>query len=120
MSSRSTVFTNQLSQTAVYWGNPASDGYGGRTFDAGVEISVRWEDTQEMFVDDAGQESVSRAIVFVSQDVKVGGYLHSGPLSDISSAEDVDPLTVSTAYEIRKFDKVPSIDATIFVRTAWL
>jgi hypothetical protein len=120
MPSRSKVFTSQLGQTAVYWGNPVNDGQGGYTFDTGVDIDVRWEDTQEMFIDDKGRESVSRAVVFVSRDVVVGGYLYLGALADLASAEDGDPLAVSAAYEIRKFDKIPSVDATRFTRRAWL
>lgn len=120
MTSRSKMLTNQLKQTAVYWGNPQSDGYGGRTFDDAVEISVRWADRQEMFVDTQARERVSRAVVYAAIDLMVGGYLYLGELADLSSAEEGDPLSISTAYEIRAFSKTPNVRGDQFVRKAWL
>ena len=120
MTSRSKMLANQLNQTAVYWSNPQSDGYGGRTFDDAVEISVRWQDRQEKFIDMQGHEQVSRAVVYTSIDVTVGGYLYLGELADLSSAEEGDPFAISTAYEIRAFSKSPDIGADKFARKVWL
>lgn len=120
MTSRSKMLENQLRQAACYWGNPQSDGYGGRTFDDPVEIDVRWVDRQEMFVDTQAREQVSRAVVCVAIDLDVGGYLYLGTLVDLSSAEEGDPLSVSAAYEIRAISKTPNIRADQFVRRVWL
>ena len=120
MTSRSKLLENQLNQTAVYWGNPSSDGYGGRTFDVPAEISVRWQDRQELFVDAQGREQTSRAVVYVATDLVIGGYLYLGELADLSSAEEGDPLSVSTAYEIRAISKTPDIGADRFARKLWL
>lgn len=117
---RSKRFTGALNQTAVYWGNAQSDGSGGRTFDAAVEIDVRWEDRQELFIDAAGQEQQSRAIVVVSQDVERRGYLYLGDLDDLSSSEIADPLLISNAYEIRHFTKSPDRRGTSYFRRAML
>ena len=114
------MLANQLKQTAVYWGNPSSDGYGGRTFDDAVEMSVRWQDRQELFVDAQGREQTSRAVVYVATDLIVGGYLYLVELADISSAEEGDPLAVATAYEIRAISKTPDIGADRFARKVWL
>ncbi|MCK4858882.1 MAG: hypothetical protein KAT58_12990 [candidate division Zixibacteria bacterium] len=120
MTSRSTMLANQLKQTAVYWGNPQSDGYGGRTFDDAVELDVRWQDRQELFVDAQGREQISRAVAYVATDLDIGGYLYLGELADLSSAEEGDPLSVSTAYEIRAISKTPDIGADRFARKVWL
>jgi len=112
--SRSSNFTRNLKQTATYWGNPVSDGYGGRNFDAPVEIDVRWEDKQELFTDTSGQEKLSRAVVFVGEDVQVGGYLFLG------SSSAGNPLDVSGAYEIKQFSKIPDLKAENFLRKIWL
>lgn len=120
MTSRSKMLANQLNQTAVYWGNPQSDGYGGRTFDDAVEVAVRWQDRQEMFIDMQGREQTSRAVVYVATDLAIGGYLYLGELADLSSAEEGDPLAISTAYEIRAFSKSPDIGADKFARKLWL
>lgn len=114
------MLENQLKQAAVYWGNPSSDGYGGRTFDDPVEINVRWSDRQEMFVDTQAREQVSRAVVYVATDLVIGGYLYLGTLADLSSAEEGDPLSISTAYEIRSISKTPDIGADRFARKVWL
>ena len=120
MTSRSTMLANQLKQTAVYWGNPSSDGYGGRTFDDAVEMDVRWQDRQELFVDAQGREQTSRAVVYVATDLIIGGYLYLGELTDLSSAEEGDPLAVAAAYEIRAISKTPDIGASRFARKVWL
>lgn len=117
---QSTLLTDKLKQTAVFWGNPQNDGAGGRTFDDPIELSVRWEQQQELFVDASGQESTSKAVVYVDQDVDIGGYLYLGDLDELSSAEESDPLTVGEAYEIRSFKKLPDIKADRFLRKAWL
>jgi len=41
------VRKNLLRQTAVYWGSPVNDGYGGKTFAAPVEVQCRWMIKQE-------------------------------------------------------------------------
>jgi len=114
------LLTDKLKQTAVYWGNPQNDGAGGRTFDSPVEIDVRWEDRHELFIDGSGQEVRSNAVVFVAQDVVMGAYLYLGKLSDLSSGEAVDPLTIDNAHEVRGFGKIPDIKAERFLRKAWL
>lgn len=118
--SKSKRFTNALKQTAVYWGAPVSDGQGGRTFADAVELDVRWEERHDLFIDPQGQEKQSSAVVFVDQDVDIGGYLFLGDLDDLGSAEEDDPMIVSGAYEIRQFDKTPDLKGTSFLRRAWL
>lgn len=120
--SRSTLLTDKLRQTAVYWGDPQSDGAGGRTFGSAypIELSIRWEQRQELFIDASGQESTSKAVVYVDQDVDIGGYLYLGGLDDLSSAEEANPLTVDGTYEIRGLKKLPDIRADRFMRKAWL
>jgi hypothetical protein len=112
--------SSALKQTAVYWANPQSDGATGRTFDDPVEIPVRWEDRQELFLDDKGQERMSRATVIVDRDVARGGWLYLGDLDDLSSGEEADPLSVDEAHEIRQFTKTPDRSGTSFFRTAML
>lgn len=118
MATRSTLLTKNLLQTAVYWGTPVSDGYGGRTFSAPVEILVRWEQRQELFIDASGQETRSNAVIFPSQDVDLGGYLYLGDLDDLGSAPV--PEDVATAYEIRGFEKIPNIKVTDYMRKVYL
>jgi hypothetical protein len=118
--SRSKQFTGALKQTAVYWGSPVASGSGGRTFAEPVELSLRWEQKQELFIDARGQEVRSNAVVFVSQDVSLGTYLFLGDLDDLDSDQEDDPMSVSGAYEIRGFEKIPDRRGTSFLRKVYL
>jgi hypothetical protein len=57
---------------------------------------------------DAREVSV-KALVYVSQDLAEKGMLFEGKLSDLTTAEKADPRRVSRAYEITKFEKIPSL-----------
>lgn len=124
--------TRNLRQTAVYWGGPQDDGYGKLTFDDPVEISCRWEDKQQIIGTITGNQiigfqNLSRAIVYVSQDVDVDGMLMLGTLDDLedssgdSSGEYYDPMQRDDTYIIKRFEKIPSLQsASQFIRVAHL
>jgi hypothetical protein len=113
-------------QVAVYWANPHDDGYGGHTFDEPYEIFCRWEDLQEVLLDDKGVQLTSKAVVYVLQDVDEEGMLYLGSLEDLyvgdSSAGDVaNPMTIEGVYTIKKFQKSPLLHSTSeFVRKVYL
>jgi hypothetical protein len=109
-----------LSQKAVYWGNPTPDGYGGFSYDDPVEIDCRWVNTNEVVVDAKGDEIVCHATVQVKQDLDEQGLLYLGELDDLDSAEEDNPRTVLGAYSIKRFDKIPTIKGTRFYRRAYL
>lgn len=114
-------------QTAVYWGNPQDDGKGGFTYDNPVEIKCRWEDgTEVISTEDKGKvrELVSKAQVWVLQDVDEEGYLYLGTLDSedaLDSAEEDDPSIVDGAYRIRVFEKTPVMRRSDeFIRKVYL
>lgn len=115
------LISRMRKQTAVYWSTPVEDGYGGAAFADPVEITVRWEERQELFIDQMGNEVRSNAVAYVGQDVDLGGYLYLGELTDLDSTV-IEPADVTTGnvYEIRGFSKSPTIGGTKFVRKAWL
>ena len=115
-------FLRKLSvQTAVYWGTPVNDGYGGYTYAAPVEIAVRWEGSTKVITTSKGMEYVSRAEVIVNQDVDEEGYLYLGTLSDLTEAQKADPKLVNGAWKIIRFDKIPMIFKTDeFIRRVFL
>ena len=119
MPSKGTLISHNLKDTAVYWGSPTPDGWGGRTFADGIEIDVRWEDRQEMFVDPAGREIRSQAVVYTDRDLALGGYLYLGTLHDLSS-DTAAPETMDDAMEIKKIEKVPSLKIDRYIRKVWL
>lgn len=119
MSSRSTIQRDQLRQTAVLWQNPVLDGFGGRTFDHGIEIPCRWEQKSELFTDFEGRQVLSKAVVYVDVDLVVHDFLYLGTIEDLAEV-GVQPFDLAEAFEVRAYKKIPNNDATRFVRTAWL
>lgn len=95
--------------TAVYWGSPAFSSAGHPTFADPVEVECFWNAKIQLFRDDSGRETASRAEVFVTQDLDDHGMLYHGTLDDLTTAQKDDPRKVSTAYEIRRFIKKPSL-----------
>lgn len=104
-------------QFAVYWGPSTPDQYGQKTFVEPVELRVRWEDVSEVFMGRNGVEQVSRSKVYVPIDVQEDGVLWLGRLNDIA---DGVPFLNSKAWVIRKFEKLPTLKADQFLRTAYL
>ena len=115
------LMTRNCAQTAVYWGNPVNDGYGGFTFDTPIEVACRWEDRIGQFTARNGEQIYTKATVYVLQDVEEGGWVYLGTLADIATEDTDKPKTIDTAYEIKRFDKLPGLGSTTeFVRKAYL
>jgi hypothetical protein len=122
------IIENTYAQTAVYWGAPTPDGYGGNTFAAPIEVVCRWEDKEQFLGSQVGGEvtgglMLSRSIVFVKQDVDEEGYLYLGTLDDLvlDSNDYIDPKEVDKAYIIKRFEKSPAVGSTTeFLRKAFL
>lgn len=117
MAGRSNFLRAMLHETAVWWANAVNTGEGGRSFAEPVEIAVRWEERGELYIDAAGQEKRSSAVIFSSEEVKVGDYLYLGTLGDLSSA---DPLLVAAAYEVKAIAAVPNANGSEHQRNAYL
>lgn len=112
--------TKFLQQKAVYWGTPTSDGYGGFTYADPVEIAVRWTDSVSVITGADGEEIVSKAMVMTGIDVAEQGVLWLGTLAEVDSADEDDPTNLALAYVIKRFDKIPDLTATGFLRKAFL
>lgn len=120
MGSRSSFIARHSKQTAVYWANAVDNRAGGWTFDAPVEVSVRWEDRAELYRDAKGEEAVSNAVVFVGQDMAIGEFLFLGALADVTAAQQTDPLKLDSAYQIGATEKIPNVRNDIQIRKVFL
>ena len=109
-----------LKQTAVYWelSSLEFDNYGQPIPSSPVEIDCRWEDVGEEFIDKDGTTQLSRAKVYVDRDVEIGGVLMLGELG--STIDEDNPKENSGAWEIRRFEKLPTLKATEFLRSVYL
>lgn len=119
------IIDRSRKQTAVYWGlggNESAgvdfDDYGQPLYTAPAEIRVRWEDVNEEIVLEDKTTMISRAKVMTGIDVRPGELLFLGELTDLPAG--VDPREVDGAWEIMKFNKLPNLKATEFLRTAFL
>ncbi len=109
----------ELNQIAVYWERGAPDGYGGHGWEDPVEIDCRWELVHELYQDAFGEQRTSNGKVFLGQDIKPGDFLYLGDYDDITSASG-SPASMEQAFEVRRFDKVPDLAGTEFLRRAWV
>ena len=106
--------TRHLMQTATVWEPTGNDGYGGKSFSAPVTIKVRWEDKAVVFRDNFGNELTSMAVVYTDTDITAKSYMKLG------STDATDPLTLDDVYEVRRFDKTPSLHAVTWERKVYL
>ena len=119
---------DMCTEKAVYWGNPQNDGEGGFTFDDPIEIDCRWENVNQIVSDEKGAEITCRGLVYTTQDVQEEGYLYRGTLDDLydsnasdsSAGEVYNPKTITGAWAIKRFQKIPSLDGEGFLRKAFL
>lgn len=112
-------------QTAVYWGNPVNDGRGNYVYDYPREIAVRWDDKQEMIIDNLGRNIVSKAQILLIEDLPTEGVVFLGTLDALElvldSTEIMDPKNINGTYEILSKSKTPLFkSSTEFVHTLYL
>jgi hypothetical protein len=113
---------SKLNQTAVYWGNPQKDGYGGFTYDDPVEIDCRWEDMTQVVRSLNGEEFISRGEVFVNTVLEENGLLYLGTIDDLLDSEgessgevDIDNLSDDLQqhiFLIRRPERIPALNST--------
>ena len=110
-----------LKQTAVYWAPKESgfDEFGRPEYESPVEIDCRWVDKAEEFIDAQGTRQVSKSKIYVGEDVKRGGMLMLGELTDLESLSG-NPKEIEDAFEVRSFSKTPNFKGTLFLRVVML
>lgn len=111
------VIKKMRKQTAVWWERLAADDFGKYNFAPGVEIACRWDDTSEEFRNTAGQTELSNSVVYVDREMNPGDKLRKGELESVT---DDNPLDLTDAFEIKRFDKIPNFKATETLLVAYL
>lgn len=112
----------RMKQAAFYWSPAVNDGFGGRSFGSAQARNVRWEDRAELFRSAEGRELTSSAVVYVDQDVQVGGYIVRNPNNDPlpPGSGTLDLFSSLGAREIRQLGESPSLRQTDKLIKAWL
>jgi hypothetical protein len=108
------LYGQKYNHDVTYWGNPATNGYGAKTFDPPVNLKGRWEEKAERFIGQSGEDLVSQAVVYLEGDVDTNGYLYLG----IST--ETNPTIINGAFKINAFNKIPDIRGLQFTRKALL
>jgi hypothetical protein len=95
--------TGYLNQTAIWHYVTGQNEYGEPAFGS-KSIKVRWEDVQEFFMGDDGQETVSNAKVLCAENVQKGDLLeYSG-----------------RSWPVRKVSAIPWLDGSVTHREVLL
>jgi len=97
------MFKSAYRQIVTYWGAPSDNGWGVKTFTTPITMKCRWEDVVEHFINYKGEDQISRACIWVPQDVEQGGYLFLG------ESTAADPTVLDGAYEIRMTYTTPDM-----------
>ena len=106
--------TRQMNQSATYWAPGVNDGFGGIVYNDSKVIDCRWQDKQELFRDAQAREVMSSAVVYVDEELEIGGLLVLGDFY-----EAVDPQAIG-AREIRMTGKTPNLRANQDLNKVWL
>lgn len=117
-----------LKQLAVYWAPGVADAFGEVTFASPVEVKVRWVDCLEAFTDLQGVSRLCKSKVYSEIDLQVKGVLWLSSYSASATpglalaalTSSANPFANPNAWEIQRFDKLPTLKATKFLRTAFL
>lgn len=127
------IISKMRRQNAIYWPPAVVDDFGKESHGTLVELvlvphgggnyRVRWQDKNEEYLDAEGTTRHSNAVVYApvlpnSGEVEVGGFLWLGDRAALTS--ETEPRSNTGAHEIRRFDKLPNLKATEYLRTAYL
>lgn len=109
------MLQNAYTQKVTYWAESAIDGFGNRSYNPPTVFIGRWEDRTDLTIAFEGEVKPSKAIVYLQQDVALGDFLALG-----DRTVTTDPTTLTDAYVIKVFVKMPSISGGEFIRKVML
>ena len=102
-------YSNLLTNTVTAWSPSINDGFGGLSYSTPRQILCRWQEVNVLHNDTAGEEFISKAVVFADELLEANGWLFEG-----TSAE-ANPQNQVGAYRIRRIMKSPTPNASIIV-----
>ena len=112
------IATKVMKQTAVYWEPNGVDEFGKPEWTDPVEISCRWEDKQQEFINANGETQISSSVLFVDRDLELKGVLLLGELDSL--VDEDDPKLNDGAWEILQTGKLPDFKGKKYLRTVYL
>jgi len=112
------IISRMRRQDAIYWPFSSVNEFGVKVVGDPVPIKCRWEAKNEEFLASDGEIQMSNAIVYVDRDTPEGGILMLGTTADITDSVNIKENI--GAWEIKRFDNLPNLKATEFLKTAYL
>jgi len=97
----------RFKQKATYWSKSTSlDMYGNSSYGTPTTINVRWEDVQTMFIDEAGQQQISKSIIYIPSDVTInnGDYIYLGETTT------TNPDDENNTFKVKAVAKTPNLN----------
>lgn len=110
------ILDDKCNEAAVYWPPQRPDRFGKAAQGTAEAIDCHWEDVAEVYTGADGQQFVSRSVVYVKRQLKRQGYLFFGALVDAPA----DPTSSDDCFQIRLFERVPSVAGDDYVYNAVL
>ena len=107
-------FIGHLVHDVTHWPVTGSDGYGGFTFGTPVLLAGRWEQKQELFINQDLEEVLSNAVVYLNTDLSIGDYVVEGDETAVA-----DPTTLD-AKRIRGLNRITDLRNVLALRKLWL
>lgn len=104
----------KMRQTATYWPKGVRNGFGQIDYPASKTIKVRWEDKQKLFIDNSGEEALSRAVVYAGIEIDDEGYLYLG------ESTEADPTNEQKAFKVKSVSVTPNLRNTKQEVKVWL
>jgi len=120
MSNMQQFLVRVCKEPAVYWGNPKSNGRGGFTYDPPVEVKCFWNERIQILSVNEGDKIISRAFVYVLQDMTAEGLLCRTSLSALTTLQKSKPNEIDDICIIKRFESYPGIGTSDRVRIAFL
>ena len=112
------VAVRTMKATGVYWGVKGLDKFGDPTYEEPIEITLRWEDAEEEFINANGEKEMSRSMLIVDRDLEIKGYMFLGKIADLKDTDS--PRENRDAWEIRMVKNTPDFKGRKFLREAIL
>jgi len=111
---------SKLKQKAVYWGPATPGGYGTDVFPAPVEMTVRWDDDMQDFINDIGEVKKSSAVILTATAVELKSLFRLGTLASIPPAELDDPTHASGVVRVRQIKKYANKKGTVIMWAVYI
>jgi hypothetical protein len=114
-----TEWAEFYTDTAVRWTGQTTDAAAKETFPDAAEIACMWEDRNETFQDDSGEEIVSRARIYTDVVLEVGDWVFLGKLTDLASGASTQPADEENSFQVKGKERNPDPSGEGDVLLAW-